>query len=120
MFHKGVYFGVYELVMDTFGIALIAGCLMFLVRRWRGVGSFARSPVDVAILVVLVAIGVSGYCVEGLRIILAQTPLPGLSPVGYLCATAFAAAGVGVGSAATIHFALVVGARRAAPWASSR
>ena len=34
VFHKGVYFGVYEVVMDTFGVALIAGCVMFLVRRW--------------------------------------------------------------------------------------
>lgn len=106
VFHKGVYFGVYELTTDTFGIALIVGCLMFLVRRWRGIGSFAKSPVDVAILVDLVVIGVTGYLIEGLRIILAQTPLPGLSPVGYLCARMFAAMGVTAESAATIHFGL--------------
>jgi Fe-S oxidoreductase/nitrate reductase gamma subunit len=106
VFHKGLYFGVYEFVMDTFGIALLAGCVLFLVRRWRGVGSFGRNPSDVAVLILLAVIGTTGYCVEGLRIILAQTPLPGLSPVGYLCAIAFSAAGVGPQSAAPIHFGL--------------
>ncbi len=105
VFHKGVYFGVFELVTDTFGVALIAGCVMFLVRRWRGAGSFGRSPADVAILIVVAVIGVTGYGVEGLRIILAQTPLPGLSPVGYLCAVAFGTVGVGP-QAAAIHFGL--------------
>jgi Fe-S oxidoreductase/nitrate reductase gamma subunit len=106
VFHKGVYFGLYEIVMDAFGLALIAGCAMFLVRRLRGAGSFARSTADIGILLTLLAIGVTGYLVEGLRIIHAQTPLPGLSPVGYVCAAAFNAIGVTGDSAATIHYAL--------------
>ena len=32
-FHKGVYFAIYELVLDAFGIALIVGCIWFGVRR---------------------------------------------------------------------------------------
>jgi Fe-S oxidoreductase len=79
---------------------------MFLARRIRGVGSFARSPADVAILLLLIAISVSGYLIEGLRIIREQTPLPGLSPVGYACAVAFAGAGVTPETVAPIHFAL--------------
>ena len=106
LFHKGLYFGIYELVMDTFGIALIVGCVMFLVRRSRGDGSFARSPADIGILVALIAISVTGYLVEGLRIVYAQTPLPALSPIGYLCGVAFATAGVAAESAAGIHFVL--------------
>ncbi|HEY3391374.1 MAG TPA: (Fe-S)-binding protein [Lacipirellulaceae bacterium] len=106
LFHKGVYFGVYEIVMDAFGLALIGGCVMFLVRRWRNVGSFARSPADVSILLALIAISITGYLVEGLRIVFAQTPLPGLSPIGYLCALSFAAVGVNLETAAAIHFAL--------------
>jgi Fe-S oxidoreductase/nitrate reductase gamma subunit len=106
LFHKGVYFGVYEIVMDVFGLALISGCVMFLVRRWRNVGSFARSPADVGILLALIAISLTGYLVEGLRIVFSQTPLPGLSPIGYLCALSFAAAGANVEAAAAIHFAL--------------
>lgn len=106
VFHKGVYFGVYEVVMDVFGVALVAGCLIFLIRRWRNQGSFGRGPADVAILIVLAVIGVTGYFVEGLRIIYAQTPLPGLSPIGYLCACVFAAMGIGPPQAATMHFGL--------------
>ena len=106
VFHKGTYFGIYEIVTDTFGIAFIAGCVMFLVRRWYGVGSYARSPADVGILIALIAIGVTGYVVEALRIIQAQTPLPGLSPVGHLGAQIFAVAGVGVEAAGQIHFVL--------------
>jgi ferredoxin/nitrate reductase gamma subunit len=106
VFHKGVYFGIYELTMDAFGVAFLAGCVMLLVRRLRGAGSFARSPVDVAVLVLLIAIGATGYVVEGLRIIHAATPRPGLSPVGYLNAQLFHLLGVGVDAAGRWHFAL--------------
>ena len=77
---------------------------MFLYRRWRGEGSFARSPADVGILVLLLVIGVSGYVLEGLRIIHAETPLPGLSPIGYLFARAFSAVGATAESAGPLHF----------------
>jgi Fe-S oxidoreductase/nitrate reductase gamma subunit len=106
VFHKGLYFGVYEFVMDVAGVALLTGCVMFLIRRWQGRGSFARSTADVAILLSLVAIGVTGFLVEGLRIIHVQTPLPALSPIGYACAMAFAGAGVTPESAAQIHLIL--------------
>ena len=106
VFHKGVYYGGYELVTDSFGVAFLLGCAMFLVRRLRAEGSFARSGADVGILVLLIAIGVTGYVVEGLRIILAATPFPGLSPVGYLAARLFQAAGVGAEGAAAAHFVL--------------
>jgi Fe-S oxidoreductase/nitrate reductase gamma subunit len=106
VFHKGIYFGIYELVTDIFGVALVAGCVLFLYRRWRDVGSFGRSPVDVGILVSLIVIALTGYLVEGLRIIHAATPLPGLSPIGYFTALLLESAGVGRGSAGQIHFAV--------------
>jgi Fe-S oxidoreductase/nitrate reductase gamma subunit len=106
VFHQGIYFGIYEIVMDTFGLALVAGCIMFLGRRWRGVGSYARSPVDIGILIALIVIGLTGYVVEALRIIQAKTPLPGLSPVGYVGAQMFAATGLNVEAAGRIHFVL--------------
>lgn len=106
VFHKGLYFGLYELVMDVAGVSLIVGCVMFLVRRWRGGGSFARGPADVATLLALVTIGVTGYLVEGLRIIHAQTPLPGVSPVGYACAVAFVRIGVTAATAGQFHLVL--------------
>ena len=76
VFHKGLYYAVYELVTDSFGVAFLVGCTMFLVRRLRGAGSFAKAPADVGMLVLLIVIGVTGYVVEGLRIIQAATPLP--------------------------------------------
>jgi Fe-S oxidoreductase len=106
VFHKGVYFGIYELVSDTFGIAFLAGCVMFLYRRVRGAGSYARSLGDVGVLVLLIAIGVTGYFVEGLRILYAGTPLPGLSPVGYLVAVSLSGVGMTVAQARALHFAL--------------
>jgi Fe-S oxidoreductase/nitrate reductase gamma subunit len=106
VFHKGVYFGVYEFVMDIAGVALITGCVMFLIRRWQGRGSFARSPADIAILLALIAVGVTGFLVEGLRIIHAKTPMPGLSPIGYACALAFVRTGITSASASQIHLVL--------------
>ena len=106
VFHKGFYFGVYELLTDTFGLAFLSGCFLFLIRRLRGVGSFAKTPADVGILVLLIAIGITGYIVEGLRIVQAETPLPGLSPVGYLSAVFFRSLGIQTAGAAKIHFAL--------------
>lgn len=86
VFHKGLYYAIFELVTDSFGVAFLVGCTMFLVRRLRSGGSFAKTPADVGMLVLLIVIGVTGYVVEGLRIIQAATPLPGLSPVGYVTA----------------------------------
>jgi Fe-S oxidoreductase/nitrate reductase gamma subunit len=106
LFHKDIYFGVYEFVMDVFGIALITGCVMFLVRRARGGGSYARSRADIGILIALIAISVTGYFVEGLRIVFAQTSLPGLSPIGCMCAMLLTAAGIERDTAPGIHFAL--------------
>ncbi len=106
VFHKGLYYAVYELVTDSFGVAFLVGCTMFLVRRLRGAGSFAKAPADVGLLVLLIVIGLTGYVVEGLRIIHAATPLPGLSPAGYVTASLFMAAGVDQAGAGRLHFAL--------------
>jgi hypothetical protein len=35
VFHKGLYFAVYEVVMDLAGVALLAGCGFFAYRRWK-------------------------------------------------------------------------------------
>lgn len=106
VFHKGVYFGIYELALDTAGIAFLVGCGLFLKRRWQGRGSFAHRTTDWLVLVLLITIGVTGYVVEGLRILHSQTPLPGLSPVGFIVSQAFAFAGVGRALAGQLHWLL--------------
>jgi Fe-S oxidoreductase/nitrate reductase gamma subunit len=86
LFHKGVYYAVYEVTLDLFGLALLAGTTIFMFRRLRPGGSFARSAPDWIVLVSFFVIGVSGYLLEGLRIIHAETPNPGFSFVGYAVA----------------------------------
>ena len=111
LFHKGTYFAIYELVMDLFGLALLVGCGWFLLRRTSLAGekeSIGRHWTDRLLLCALLLIGLSGYLVEGLRILWAATPQPGYSPAGLLAARGFEAIGVGVteASARTVHFAL--------------
>jgi Fe-S oxidoreductase/nitrate reductase gamma subunit len=105
VFHKGLYFAVYEVVLDAAGLAFLAGCAYFLTRRLRPSGVIRRDARVTALLGLLLAIGLTGYLVEGLRIILARTPLPGLSFAGYLVARALQAAGVSPAGAAAGHVA---------------
>src|SRR5262245_37750629 len=92
VFHKGIYYAVYELVMDTFGRALLAGCVMFAGRRIKHPASLGHNWQDWCVLAAFIVLGVSGYVLEGLRIIREQTPWPGFSYVGWLSARAFEAA----------------------------
>jgi Fe-S oxidoreductase/nitrate reductase gamma subunit len=103
VFHKGWYFAVYELTMDAGGTALIVGCAMFAWRRTRPGGSFARSAADWLILGLLAAIGVSGYFLEGLRILHTQTGLPAVSPLGAVVAEIAQWAGTTPAEAGWLH-----------------
>ena len=106
LFHKGLYFACYELVLDTFGIAMLIGCCWFIRRRWQGRSSMAHHWSDWVVLVNLLLLGISGYLVEGLRIIHAQTPQPGYSYVGLAVASLFQALGTVPRQAALIHLVL--------------
>jgi Fe-S oxidoreductase/nitrate reductase gamma subunit len=89
VFHKGTYFAVYEFVMDLAGLGLLAGCGFFLYRRWKRPPEVGHEWQDWLVLALFVIIGVTGYALEGLRIVREQTPLPGVSFVGVLFARAF-------------------------------
>jgi Fe-S oxidoreductase/nitrate reductase gamma subunit len=82
-FHRGLYYAVYEVVLDTAGIALLVACVVLAYRRWKRPPSLGHNWGDWVILASLFVIGVTGYVIEGLRILWAGTPLPGLSYVGY-------------------------------------
>jgi Fe-S oxidoreductase/nitrate reductase gamma subunit len=65
----GDFYRVVSLAADLFGIVLIAGCLIAIARRYidRRCTPLAR-PIDAAILWSLLAIAITGFLVEGLRI----------------------------------------------------
>jgi Fe-S oxidoreductase/nitrate reductase gamma subunit len=90
-FHRGWYYLSYEVTLDLFGLAFLAGCALALVRRLvRRPASLGHAPVDTAALVLLLAIGVTGYFIEAFR--LQWTALPASyahwSPVGDTLAAA--------------------------------
>lgn len=111
LFHKGAYFVVYEIVMDTFGIALIVGTIWFIVRRWRRRSanpgaSIGHTRADWLIVGSILFLSFSGYWIEGLRIIREDTPMPGVSYVGYACATCFRAFGATRANIDSVHLSL--------------
>jgi Fe-S oxidoreductase/nitrate reductase gamma subunit len=105
VFHKGVYFAIYELVSDAFGLVLLAGCVLFIIRRLKPPASLGHNWTDWAILATLVILDISGYMLEGLRILDEQTRYPGFSFVGLLAARLFELF-LSRASAAELHFLL--------------
>jgi Fe-S oxidoreductase/nitrate reductase gamma subunit len=106
IFHKGVYFALYEAVLDTFGIALLVGCVIFSRRRLRPPASLGHTAADWAILGALFTLGVTGYLVEGLRIIREQTHGAECSFVGLGVARLLQAGGLTGAGASPLHFGL--------------
>ena len=106
IFHKGVYYAIYEVTLDLFGIGMLVGCCLFMVRRWKAESSIDRRLSDWIVLWSFLAIGITGYLTEALRIIHAQTPLPGLSFVGYSIAIMFQSMGVPQAPAPQAHLVL--------------
>jgi Fe-S oxidoreductase/nitrate reductase gamma subunit len=106
IFHKGLYFVIYEFVLDTAGLALLAGCLWFLKRRFQSNSSMSHVRSDYVVLGLLVSLVITGFVAEGLRITLEHTPLPGFSYVGLLFAWPLQWLGITTENAAPIHLTL--------------
>jgi Fe-S oxidoreductase/nitrate reductase gamma subunit len=68
-FHHGWYFLIYELTMDTFGLAFTIGCVLALYRR-----AFARptrlghQPSDYFLLTLILFILITGFLINALRL----------------------------------------------------
>ncbi|MGQ0636828.1 MAG: heterodisulfide reductase-related iron-sulfur binding cluster [Planctomycetaceae bacterium] len=123
VFHRGAYFAIYEVVLDTAGLSFLAGCILFALRRAKRPGSLAHESRDWLVLALFGAIGVTGYLLEGLRVIHEQTPLPGLSYVGYTVSLILQSTGItpeGAGWWHTVgwwlHAALSLGLIAWFPW----
>jgi Fe-S oxidoreductase/nitrate reductase gamma subunit len=85
-FHKGTYYVIYEFTLDIFGLLFLAGCIYFLWRRTRRPASVGHRGTDWYVLGSFLAIGITGYVVEGLRMVW-QHPTgtaANCSPVGLL------------------------------------
>ncbi|QDU57044.1 (Fe-S)-binding protein [Aeoliella mucimassa] len=106
VFHKGWYYAVYEVVLDAAGVVFLTGVAVFLWRRSVSDESFARRPADRLVLLLLLAIGVTGYLVEALRLLDNPTRLPGVSPVGWLGALGLESLGMPATSAKLAHYLL--------------
>lgn len=78
----GFYLG-FEAALDGFGILLVAGTLAALLRMWRRgntAGRFRR--MNTLALCALFLLGVGGFLIEGLRLLMHPVPWGGFSFVG--------------------------------------
>ncbi|MDW8309225.1 MAG: heterodisulfide reductase-related iron-sulfur binding cluster, partial [Verrucomicrobiales bacterium] len=91
-FHHGLYYVLYELTLDLFGLVFLIGCALFLWRRARRPASVGHRATDWWVLGAFIAIGVTGYLTEGLRICWQQPTgiAAQCSPVGLWVAGWFA------------------------------
>lgn len=87
----GLYLYFFSLTVDIAGALFVIGMVCALVRRAvdRGHGLETQAS-DVIILAALLVIGLTGFCVEGLRIVGTDDPWSAWSPVGSLFALMFA------------------------------
>jgi Fe-S oxidoreductase/nitrate reductase gamma subunit len=85
-FHYGIYYAVFEVVLDTAGLVLMVGCMLMAYRRWNRPDSLGHAWTDWAILGGLLLTAITGFAVEGLRVSWDNPPLPGLSFVGFAVA----------------------------------
>jgi Fe-S oxidoreductase/nitrate reductase gamma subunit len=81
---RGYFYLGYELTLDTFGLLFMVGVLLALCRR-RVLDRLplGTSRQDVLILLLFLAIGLTAFVVEGLRLAVTQPPYAPWSFVGY-------------------------------------
>ena len=103
VFHKGLYYAIYEPVMDLAGLAVLVGAGWFLLRRRRADSSIDHRRSDWFVLCGLLFLGGSGFLVEGLRIIEADSPGRWVSFVGAAVAGCLEAMGITRGVAGFVH-----------------
>ncbi len=103
-FHQGTYYVIYEFTLDVFGVLFLLGCIFFAFRRLRLPPSAGHRATDWVVLGIFIALGVTGFVLEGLRIRWQQPPFDGAicSPVGFLISKFFD--GLTVSSARSAHW----------------
>ena len=108
LFHKGTYYAIYEIVLDTFGLAFTFGCGWFLIRMVRkgGGDNVSYRSADWFLVASLLIISLSGFGIEGFRIIREEPSSPWVSFVGNSFACLFKRIGLNAATIDTSHFVL--------------
>mgnify|MGYP000928176627 CR=1 FL=1 len=90
-FHRGTYYLIYEFTLDVFGLLFVLGCIGFGIRRLIRPPSVGHRASDWVVLGLFLGIGLTGYLVEGLRMVWQQPTGLGAacSPVGKWVASGF-------------------------------
>ncbi len=91
--HGGFYLGV-SLVVDVFGILVLIGAVLAIIRRYvKKPDRLDNKSDDLIVLILIMLVVVTGFIVEGIRIAATELPVnPGWapwSPGGYVIALAF-------------------------------
>ncbi|MEE9210987.1 MAG: (Fe-S)-binding protein, partial [Kiloniellales bacterium] len=140
-FWKGDFYLWFSLILDIGHLALIAGIVMMMLRRaafglakldyrraYRGERELRPAAAgwrieDWAFLCVLLAIELTGFLQEGVRLLMDQPAWAAWSPVGQALANIFAASGMTLETAAAIrganwwlHGILALAFTAAIPW----
>ncbi|MBM3458018.1 MAG: 4Fe-4S dicluster domain-containing protein [Armatimonadetes bacterium] len=90
-FHRGWYYLVYEAVMDLFGLVFVIGCGLALYRRLTcRPPSLGHNRTDLPFLTLFLAVGLTGFLLEGTRIALS-------APSPEIARWSFVGSGVGRG-----------------------
>ena len=105
-FHHGLYYVIYEYTLDVLGLFFILGTLYFCWRRLHKPAALGHRATDWYVLLSFLALGVTGYLVEALRIVWQQPTglAANCSPVGLWLAGFFAS--LGEPGARSAHFAV--------------
>jgi Fe-S oxidoreductase/nitrate reductase gamma subunit len=120
-FWRGTFYLWYSVTLDVMGVAFLTGLVVMMVRRGRRpaeldytrpdrpAGGYDRAGyrLDDALFVwLLLAVGVSGFAVEALRIAADRPPWEAWSVVGWGLADGLRALGVTPAAASAGHYAL--------------
>src|SRR6266498_480864 len=89
-FFRGGFYVAYKLIINFFGLLFIVGLLMALWRRFgQRLPKFKRSSSDDAIVLgLLLALGLSGFLLQGLRLAATRDPAAPIHWVSYPLAIA--------------------------------
>ena len=96
-FYQGTFYVVYKLVINLFGLLFVVGLLMAIWRRYgQGLPKFRRNLTDDAfVLGLLLALGLTGFLLQALRLAATRDPNAPIHWVSYPLALALSGADPG-------------------------